>query len=61
MASQRIRIIPKRREVDVGRLAEALLVLIDHLSPEDRARFLAEGRRALGEEEGGDRPKGSAA
>ena len=60
MASQRIRIIPKRREVDVARLAEALLDLIDQLSPEDRTRFLTEGTRLLDEVKGGDRPKGSA-
>ena len=61
MANQRIRIIPKRQAVDPARLAQALLDLVDHLSPADQARFLAEGRRILGEIKGGDRPKGSAA
>jgi hypothetical protein len=61
MAKQRIRIIPKRREVDAARLAEALLDLVDHLSPEDKARYLVEGKPVLDEIKGGDRPKGSAA
>ncbi len=60
MAEQRIRIIPKRRkEIDTARLAEALLDLIDHLSPKEKARLAAEGERVLREVKA--RPKGTAA
>ena len=61
MSEQKIRIIPKRREVDSVRLAEALLDLVGHLSPEERAHYIAEGERILREIKGGSAPKGSAA
>jgi hypothetical protein len=62
MAKHEIRIIPKHREeIDTARLAEALLDLIDHLTPKERARLAAEGDRILKKTAGMSKPKGSAA
>jgi hypothetical protein len=47
MAKKRIRIIPKHRELDLEKLAEALLDLVDSLTPEQLERFAADGERAL--------------
>jgi hypothetical protein len=59
---KQIRIIPKRRVLDVDRLAEALLDLVDTLGPEERQRFAAEGERLLQEQKKGRKArKGSAA
>jgi hypothetical protein len=60
---KKVRIIPKRRkELDLSRLAEALLDVLAGLSPEDREAFETEGQRLLQEIEGGKRRKrGSAA
>jgi hypothetical protein len=59
--SKQIRIVPVYRDqIDVERLAEALLDLIDSLNEEQRARFLADGEanKAKG---GSAARKGSAA
>ncbi len=62
MANNQIRIYPKLRQaVEAERLAAALLDLVDHLSGEDRRKFIAEGERALKEVKGKTTPKGSAA
>jgi hypothetical protein len=62
MADNEIRIFPKLREaVDDDRLARALFDLVDHLSPEEKRVFVAEGQRMLKEVKGQPKPKGSAA
>lgn len=61
MADKQIRIYPERREIDAVRLAKALLSLASHLSPEDKARFVAEGKRVRRTILGGVKQKGSAA
>lgn len=61
MSEQQVRIIPQRREVDAARLAEALLDLVGHLSPEERAHYVAEGERILRGIKGDSKPKGPAA
>lgn len=47
MANKKIRIIPVRRELDLEKLAEALLSMLNGLSPEDRKRFEKLGQLAL--------------
>jgi hypothetical protein len=47
MPDKRIRIIPKRRELDLEKLAEALLDLVDSLTPEQLERFATDGERVL--------------
>lgn len=42
---KQIRIAVKQREVDVERLAEALLDLVAHLSPDEQERFAELGRQ----------------
>ncbi|HEY1646187.1 MAG TPA: hypothetical protein VGF75_07560 [Candidatus Saccharimonadales bacterium] len=47
-----IKIIPKhRKELDLEKLAEALLNIVDTLSPEDREKFAKEGNKVLKEME----------
>lgn len=61
MARFEIRVIGKRREsIDIDRLAEALLDLIEHLSDADRQKLAAAGERAL-KQAAGKRTKGNAA
>lgn len=55
--TKQIRIIPKRRDVDVERLAVALLDMVAGLSEEERQRFAAEGGRVLEKVKGGKRPR----
>ena len=47
MADKKIRIIPKRRELDLDKLAEALLDLVESLTPEQLERFADDGERVL--------------
>jgi len=61
MNDNRIRIYPKRREVDTERLAMALLDLVAKLSPEDKIRFVAGIRKETKEVAEGTHQKGSAA
>lgn len=56
-----VQIYPKRREIDPARMADALLHLVDRLSPEDKARFASEGKRIMKEIEAPPKAKGSAA
>jgi hypothetical protein len=61
-ADREVHIYPTRREIDLERLAQALLSLVDQLSPKDKAYFLAEGDRVLQDlNEGYPKAKGSAA
>jgi hypothetical protein len=60
MADKHIRIIPKLREPDLDKLAEALLDLVDSLTPEERDHFAAIGEQVLEQVEGGSKPKGRA-
>jgi len=60
MTNKQIWILPQRRHVvDAQRLTTALLDLVDNLSAEDRARFVAQGERVLKEVK--KKPKESAA
>jgi hypothetical protein len=47
LAEKKIRIIPKRRELDLDKLAKALLDLVDSLNPEQLEYFAADGERLL--------------
>lgn len=48
MARRQVRIIPKRRrELDLEKLAEALLDLVETLTPEQLERFAADGEEVL--------------
>lgn len=58
MADKNIRIIPKRRDLDLDKLAEALLDLVDSLSPEEKERFEKIGARVLEELDGTSKMKG---
>jgi hypothetical protein len=61
MSDKQIRIFPTRREVDTDRLAMALLDLVAKLSPEDKARYQAEGDKVMKKLGLGATQKGSAA
>ena len=57
--NKQLRIIPKRRELDVERLAGALLDLVAQLSPDEHERFARLGRQQ--KSKGGKAPaKGTA-
>jgi len=60
--SNRVRIIPKRRVIDVDRLAEALLDLVAELDNDSKQESEVQGR-ALPKQSKGGRPaqKGTAA
>jgi hypothetical protein len=47
MAEKKIRIIPKRRDLDLDKLAKALLDLVDTLTPEQLEYFAADGEQLL--------------
>jgi len=60
--SKRIRIVPLYRdEIDVARLAEALLDFVAGLSDEERTRFLERSRKHKEPKRRVGRKKGSAA
>jgi hypothetical protein len=62
MAEREIRVFARKRDdVEVERLARALLDYIDHLSPKHRDRLTKDGERALLSSNERRRPKGSAA
>lgn len=61
MANRRIRAVGKRREeLDIRRLGEALLDLIEHLNDSERKTIAAKGKRAL-KTKPGNQHKGTAA
>ena len=43
MNEKKLRIIPKRRDIDFERLADALLDLVGILNPDEKAEFAARG------------------
>ena len=57
-----IRVVAKRHaEIDLAKLAMALLELAESLSPEDKAELAAVGAAFLAKQKADGKPKGSAA
>jgi hypothetical protein len=56
-----VQIYPARRELEASRLAQALLHLVEHLSPKDKAHFVFEGERIVEGLKASRKTKGTAA